>query len=137
MVSAVKGDSMFGASVAAGSAIAFLIVFLVMIALIIFYAAAVWRILEKAGVPGWGAIIPIYNIYLWCKVVGRPGWWVVLLFIPVVSVIVTLILSLDLAKAFAKSSGFGVGLWLLSMIFVPILGYGPSTYIGPNPTALV
>lgn len=128
---------MFGASVAAGSAIAFLIVFLAMFALIIFYAAAFWRILEKAGVPGWGAIIPIYNIYLWCKVVGRPGWWVILLFIPVVSVIVVLILSLDLAKAFAKSAGFGVGLWLLSMVFVPILGYGPSTYIGPNPTALV
>jgi hypothetical protein len=137
MVGAIKGDGMFGASVAAGSAIAFLIVFLAMFALIIFYAAAFWRILEKAGVPGWGAIIPIYNIYLWCKVVGRPGWWVILLFIPVVSVIVVLILSLDLAKAFAKSAGFGVGLWLLSMVFVPILGYGPSTYIGPNPTALV
>jgi hypothetical protein len=55
----------------------------------------------------------------------------------VVSVIVELILSLDLAKAFARSSGFGVGLWLLSIIFVPILGFGDSTYIGPNPTALI
>jgi hypothetical protein len=128
---------MFGASAVAGSAIAFAIVFLVMIALIIFYVAAFWRVLEKAGVPGWGAIIPIYNIYLWCKIVGRPGWWVLLLFIPVVSVIVVLILSLDLAKAFARTAGFGVGLWLLSVIFVPILGFGPSSYIGPNPTALV
>lgn len=128
---------MFGAAVAADSAIAFLIVFLVMIALIIFYVAAFWRILEKAGVPGWGAIIPIYNVYLWCKVVGRPGWWVILLFIPVVSVIVMLILSLDLAKAFAKSASFGFWLWLLSIIFVPILGFGSATYIGPNPTALI
>jgi hypothetical protein len=128
---------MFDAAVATGSAIAFLIVFLVMLALIIFYVAAFWRILEKAGEPGWGAIIPIYNIYLWCKVAGRPGWWVVLFFIPVVSIIVVLILSLDLARAFAKSAGFGVGLWLLSMIFVPILGYGSSSYVGANPTALV
>jgi Family of unknown function (DUF5684) len=137
MVGAIKGDGMFGAAVAAGSAVAFLVLFLVVIALIIFYVAAFWRILEKAGVPGWGAIIPIYNIYLWCKVVGRPGWWVVLLFVPVVSVIVMLILSLDLSKAFAKTTGFGIGLWLLSFIFVPILGYGASTYIGPNPTALI
>jgi hypothetical protein len=128
---------MFGTAVAAGSAVAFLILFIVVVALIIFYVAAFWRILEKAGVPGWGAIIPIYNIYLWCKVVGRPGWWVVLLFVPVVSVIVMLILSLDLSKAFAKTTGFGIGLWLLSFIFVPILGYGTSTYIGPNPTALI
>jgi hypothetical protein len=128
---------MFGAAVAAGSAVAFLILFIVVVALIVFYVAAFWRILEKAGVPGWGAIIPIYNIYLWCKVVGRPGWWVVLLFVPVVSVIVMLILSLDLSKAFAKTTGFGIGLWLLSFIFVPILGYGTSTYIGPNPTALI
>jgi hypothetical protein len=137
MVGGVKGDGMFGSAAAAGSAVAFLILFLVVIALIIFYVAAFWRILDKAGVPGWGAIIPIYNIYLWCKVVGRPGWWVVLLFIPVVSVIVMLILSLDLAKAFAKTTGFGIGLWILSVIFVPILGYGSSTYVGPNPTALV
>jgi uncharacterized protein DUF5684 len=128
---------MFGAAVAAGAATAFVIVFLVMLALILIYAAAFWRILEKAGAPGWGAIIPIYNVYLWCKIVGRPGWWVLLLLIPVVSVIVVLILSLDLAKAFARSSGFGVGLWLLSIIFVPILGFGASTYIGPNPTALI
>jgi uncharacterized protein DUF5684 len=90
----------------------------------------------KSGEPGWGALIPIYNVYLWVKVAGRPGWWVLLFFVPVVSFFVTLILALDIARAFARSGGFGVGLFLLSFIFVPILGFGSSTYQGPHPTPL-
>jgi hypothetical protein len=59
-----------------------------------------------------------------------------LFIVPLVNVIVHLIVSLDVAKSFAKSGAFGVGLWLLAAIFVPILGYGPSTYVGPSPTRL-
>lgn len=109
---------------------------LVVIAVILFYLVALWRLFSKAGVPGWGAIIPIYNIYLWCKIAGRPGWWVLLFIVPVVNVIVHLIVSLDVAKSFARSSAFGGGLWLLGFIFVPILGYGSSRYVGPSPTHL-
>lgn len=29
-----------------------------------------------AGQPGWAAIIPIFNLYILCKIVGRPAWWV-------------------------------------------------------------
>jgi hypothetical protein len=32
----------------------------------------------KAGQPGWAAFIPIYNLYVLRKTVGRPGWWVIL-----------------------------------------------------------
>ncbi len=110
------------------------ITFLVVIALVVLYVGSYWRIFEKAGKPGWGAIIPIYNIYLICKVAGRPGWWVILYFIPFVNFVITLLVSLDLAKAFSKSQGFGIGLWLLSIIFYPILGWGKTTYTGPLTT---
>jgi hypothetical protein len=39
---------------------------------------------------------------------------------------------MDIAKAFSKSQGFGIGLWLLSFIFVPILGYGSAVYTKPT-----
>jgi uncharacterized membrane protein YhaH (DUF805 family) len=123
---------MSAAVFAAGFAI-FVVFFLF---ILVFYIAAVWRILEKADQPGWGALIPFYNVYLWVKVAGRPGWWILLLFVPVVSIFVTLILALDVARAFAKSGGFGVGLFLLSFIFIPVLGFGSSTYQGPSPTPL-
>jgi hypothetical protein len=131
MVGAVQGANVSAAVAAIGGA-----VFLIFIVVILFYVVASWRLYSKAGVPGWGVLIPIYNIYLWCKIAGRPGWWILLLFVPVVNIIVQLILCLDVAKSFGRSGAFGAGIWLLGFIFVPILGYGSSRYVGPSPTRL-
>jgi hypothetical protein len=100
-------------------------------AVTILMIAACWKIFTKAGQPGWAAIIPIYNWYIFCKIVGRPGWWVILLFIPFVNFIVGIILCIDLAKSFGKGVGFGIGLILLGIIFFPILGFGSAQYQGP------
>lgn len=115
---------------ASGSGSAGILIFLV---IIVFFIVAYWRLFTKAGEPGWGAIIPIYNLYLYCKIAGRPEWWLILLFIPFVNIVFSLILAMDIAKAFSKSSGFGIGLWLLSFIFVPILAFGSATYTKPAP----
>jgi uncharacterized membrane protein YhaH (DUF805 family) len=64
------------------------------------------------------------------KVAGRPAWWLILFLIPFVNFITLLIVALDVAKAFGKSTGFAIGLWLLSFIFIPILGFGSATYRG-------
>jgi Family of unknown function (DUF5684) len=101
------------------------------LAFMILMIAACWKIFTKAGQPGWVAIIPIYNWYILCKIVGRPGWWVILLFIPFVNFIVGIILCIDLAKSFGKGVGFGIGLILLGVIFFPILGFGSAQYQGP------
>jgi len=100
------------------------------LAIAVLEIAAVWMIFSKAGRPGWGAIIPFYNIYLMCKVSGRPGWWLILFFIPLVNIVVALIVMIDLAKAFGKGTGFGVGMFFLNFIFYPILGFGSATYSG-------
>ena len=97
---------------------------------VLLMVAAMWKIFAKAGQPGWASIIPIYNWIVWCKIVGRPLWWVLLLFL--CFPIFFIILSIDLAKSFGKSTGFAVGLILLSPIFFPILGFGSATYQGPS-----
>jgi len=102
----------------------------VWLAVFVVIVAAMWKVFEKAGQPGWAAIIPFYNLYVFCKVAQRPGWWLILLLIPLVNWIVWLIVSLDVAKQFGKGSGFGVGVWLLSFIFIPILGFGSAQYQG-------
>ena len=102
------------------------------LAFMILMIAACWKIFTKAGQPGWASIIPIYNWYILCKIVGRPGWWVILLLIPFVNFIVGIILCIDLAKSFGKGVGFGIGLILLSVIFFPILGFGSAQYQGPT-----
>ena len=99
--------------------------------LMVLYVVAFWKLFKKAGEPGWGAIVPIYNLYLYCKISGRPEWWLILFFIPLVNIVIGLIVAMDLAKAFGKSAGFGIGLWLLSFIFVPILAFGSAHYTRP------
>jgi len=92
---------------------------------------AMWKVFTKAGQPGWASIIPIYNLYVWCKIVGRPWWWILLMLIPFVNFIVAIILCIDMAKSFGKGAGFGIGLALLGIIFWPILGFGSAQYQGP------
>ena len=96
---------------------------------------AMWKVFTKAGQPGWASIIPIYNLYIWCKIVGRPGWWILLMLIPFVNIIVGIILCIDMAKSFGKGVGFGIGLALLGIIFWPILGFGSAQYQGPAASA--
>src|SRR5438309_11017703 len=91
---------------------------------------AMWKVFTKAGQPGWASIIPIYNLYIWCKIVGRPGWWIILMLIPFVNIIVGIVLCIDMAKSFGKGPGFGIGLAFLGIIFLPILGFGSAQYHG-------
>ena len=97
----------------------------------VFLIVAMWKVFTKAGQPGWASIIPIYNIYIWCKIVGRPAWWIILMLIPFVNFIICIILCIDLAKSFGKGAGFGLGLAFLGIIFFPILGFGTAQYQGP------
>ena len=100
----------------------------------LFYIICYWKVFTKAGKPGWGIFIPIYNLYLCVKIAGRSGWWVLLCFIPLVNFVILIILSLDIAKAFGKGTGFGILLFLLPIIAVPILAFGSAVYTAPVPT---
>jgi hypothetical protein len=91
-----------------------------------------WKIFSKAGRTGWGAVVPFYNYWLIIEIVGRPGWWLVLLLIPYVNIVFLVILMIDLARSFGKSTGFGVGMGLLGFVFLPILGFSDATYRGPS-----
>jgi len=105
----------------------FLIFFL---SISIFMIVASWRIYTKAGKPGWTSIIPIYNAVVWMEIAKRPGWWVLLLFIPFVNIVIAIIANIDVAKNFGKDTGFGIGLSFLSIVFVPILAFGDAQYQG-------
>ncbi|MBC8869987.1 MAG: signal peptidase I [Planctomycetes bacterium] len=100
-------------------------------AVIILLIAALWKVFSKAGKPGWAAIVPIYNCIVLLEICGRPIWWIILLLIPCVNIVILLLINIDLAKSFGKDVGFGIGLWLLGIIFLPILGFGKSQYVGP------
>jgi hypothetical protein len=98
----------------------------------ILYLIAYWAIFTKAGQPGWASLIPIYNAFMLLKIVGRPWWWLLLLLVPFINFVVGIILAIDLAKSFGRSTLFGVVmLFFLSAIGVLILAFGSSRYVGP------
>src|SRR5208337_4883545 len=91
---------------------------LIELAIIVLVVAAAWKMFEKAGQPGWASLIPIYNMVVLCRVAGKPGWWCILLLIPLVNIIFGIIVIHCISKNF----GYGVGMTLL-MIFLPFIGY--------------
>jgi hypothetical protein len=105
------------------------VIYLILLVILI---VAGWRIFTKAGEAGWKVLIPIWNTLVVLKIVGRPWWWILLLLIPIVNIVIWLIVAINLARSFDRSTGFGVGLWILPYIFGLILGLGSSTYRGPD-----
>lgn len=88
-----------------------------------------WQLFTKAKRPGWAAIIPLYNTYTVLKIANRPGWWLILYFLPIVNIVVHIIVSVDIAKTFGKRAAFGFWLlWLFPFIGYPTLAFGQASY---------
>jgi len=105
--------------------------FIVMLAIAIFLIVAEWKIYEKAGKPGWAVLIPIYNVIVLLEIIGKPWWWLLILFVPVVNIILGIWMINLLSKSFGYSVGFTLGIIFLPIIFIPILGFGSAAYKGP------
>ncbi len=131
-----------------GSAIGgFLAVYgVVAIAIFVLMIVAWWKIFTKAGEKGWKSIIPIYNVYILCKIMGINFWIYVLAipaglgllssFIPqivfltgIYALFIAILVAIKLGDAFGKSTGFKVGLFFLPNIFELILAFGNSKYV--------
>ena len=135
-----------GAVIATSTIVGFALVYYVL------YAIACWKIMTKAGKPGWYGLIPLFGDYQLFKISWDP-----LMFWPdlvctlvvnysneqekstvftwvasVVLFVIDCIFTNKLAKAFGKGTGFGIGLLLFPSIFMLILGLGSAEYKGPQ-----
>ena len=106
-----------------------IILILFIFATIILIIASYWTLFNKAGKPGWAAIVPVYNIIVMLEIVQKPMWWLVLMLVPGVNLI-WIILTLNLfVKRFGKSSGYTVGVIFLPFIFLPLLAFDRDTVL--------
>ncbi len=110
---------------------------LIILAFYVLIIVAQWKIFTKAGQEGWKALIPIYNVVVLYKIIGLSPWLLLLYLlsvVPVVGWIISIALSIvstvKLAKAFNQSTAFIFGLLFLSPIFQMILGFGKAEYVG-------
>lgn len=97
---------------------------LIVLAAVLLVLAAMWKVFDRAGEPGWAVIVPIYNMYVLTKVAQVSALWIVAMFIPLLNIIAGFVISNGVAKRFGKSSGFGIGLFLLPFLFYPMLAWG-------------
>lgn len=125
-----------------------LVISLILLIAYIVWKVAYWKIFSKAGEKGWKSLIPIYNQYILCKIVGVSPWWMLicagaLVLSSVSEIFLTLsvaagiyfnaLISIGLARSFGKSDGFGIVTFFFRLICFCILGFGKSKYLEPKP----
>lgn len=118
-------DGYAGCPMDAGAGVGLLIAELALAVLMI---VGLWKLFAKAGKPGWAAIVPVYNTIVMIQIAGKPVWWILLFFIPVVNIVVAVLVNIELAKNFGRGAGTALGLIFLPMIFLLILGFGSAEY---------
>lgn len=104
--------------------------FLFVMAFMVLMIVAHWRIYAKAGKPGWASLVPIYNSVVYLQIAGKPLWWLVLYFVPLVNIIVAIMSVFAFAEKFGKGKGFALGMVFLPFVFVPILAFSDAQYLG-------
>lgn len=126
-----------GQAIALGATM-FLILGLIFIPLLVLMLVSTWKVFEKAGKPGWAALIPVYNGWVLAEVGGKPGWWALiglggiipLLGIPFViaAFVLNILISIGVARNFGKDDAFAVLLVLVPIVGYPMLAFGKNTY---------
>lgn len=108
-----------------------------MILTILFFLASIaglWRIFEKAGQPGWYAVVPFFNFYIWLRLINKPLWWYIFILFPYINVFTLLLMVVETLKCF-KKDGLGeqaLGV-LFPFVYLPYLGFAPrETYTHPD-----
>lgn len=90
-----------------------------------------WKLFEKAGKPGWAAIIPIYNLWIIIEICGKPWWWLlVILLVPIVNIVLAIMLLAEFVKKFGQPGWHALLLIFVGFVYAPWLGFGPATYRG-------
>jgi hypothetical protein len=92
--------------------------------------ASYWKIFSKAGHPEWAVIVPLYNIYVMNKIGGRGPLFLLAFCIPIVNFAAMLMMTHGISKAFGKGGLYTLGLVLAAPVFLPLLAFGDSKYIG-------
>lgn len=100
------------------------------LAITIFSIVCMWKLFKKAGKPGYASIVPIYNIIVMLEIAQLPMWYIALFFVPIANIYAMFKIYIEIAHKFGKSTGFGVGMVFLNIIFIPMLAFGKSEYKG-------
>lgn len=98
-----------------------------------------WKLYEAAGRKRWEAAIPVYNAVILMKIIGRPAWWTILLFIPIINLIIFPVIWIETLRSFGKRSGLDtflgiitLGFYIYYVNYTQKLEYGTDRSLSPQ-----
>ncbi len=105
------------------------IIFILIIQVIHFLGT--WKLYIKAGRKAWEAAIPIYNGVVLMKIINRPWWWVILMFIPIINLLMIPVVWVETIRSFGKNTLLDTWLVILTLgLYIYYINYAEDvTYI--------
>jgi signal peptidase I len=106
---------------------------ILLIILLLFPMLNYW-IFEDAAVEGYKALIPFYNYYIWLKIIGKPWWWLILMFVPFINFFMVMLMLVQTALSYGKHGlGEQALAVLLPVAYIPYLGISEKEhYVKPE-----
>jgi signal peptidase I len=83
-----------------------------------------WKLYNKAGRKGWEALVPVYNAVVLMKIIKRPWWWTILLFVPIVNLIMFPVIWVETIRSFGRNNATDTALVLLTFgLYIYYINY--------------
>ena len=97
----------------------------------IIYFLSTWKLFIKAGEKPIYSLIPFYNLIIMMKIIKRPKWWFILLFIPVINLLMTGVIIIEILRSFGKNSNLDTLIGLVSLgTYITYINYfGSVDYV--------
>lgn len=91
------------------------IIFILLVQII--HGLGTWKLYVKAGRKVWEAFVPVYNAVVLMKIINRPTWWTLLLFIPIINLFMFPIVWIETLRTFGKKSTLDMILGIVTLGF--------------------
>ena len=89
---------------------------------------------KRTGYPAWYAVIPFYNAYILTKIINRPWWWFLLLYIPIVNQLMFAVYWFQVLKVFGKDTPKDKILVLVTLgLYLVYLNFTQASKLPYNP----
>jgi len=86
-----------------------------------------WKLYKVAGYKSWQAAVPIYNAIILMKIIKRPLWWVILLFIPTINLILFGVIWVETLRSFGKNSAKDTFLGIITFgLYIYTINYSSN-----------
>jgi signal peptidase I len=113
--------------------------FVFFLAVQVIHFLGTWKLYQNAGRKAWEAAIPVYNAIVLMKIIGRPTWWTVLFFIPIINLIMFPVIWVETIRSFGKKSSIDtllvivtLGFYIFYLNYTQTLTYEPNRNLSPD-----